>query len=494
MGIVRRQGIQNMFLLYGGVALGYLNKVVLFAKILTQEEYGLIELLLGVSVILVEFVRLGINPVYLRFYPFFKDSGRREREFHSLAIIYPVIGLLLGMAILIGFRGPIQHLYEGNSALFNDNYFYLIPLVAFISLSEILNGMLRAMKKTVLPIAIKEVLVRGWQTVLISLYFFNYLDFFAFLNWFTVGYGIQFLGLLLYMLFLKRIRISFRIGFFRTRIFRYIFQYGLFGLLNNAANRIINRLDVAMLGILLGLEDIAIYSLAYYVGMVVSVPEKSIGSIAYPIITESVKTRDYQNISTVYKKGALSNLVLGGLFFLGIWANVDSLFQILPDKFAEGKWVIFFISMSMLVNMVTSLNTVIIVASRHFRFDLYSNLFLIGLAVLTNYLLIPVYGVTGAAIATLISYFLLNLFKFIFVLWKFKLSPFSWRIPAVLGVAVFVWGISEIVPRTGNPFIDIASRSAGILALYMGLVLGFRLFPDLNDTFLMILRKLKIKK
>ena len=47
MGIVRRQSALNLIWSYLGVGLGYVNKIILFAEILTKGQFGLLELLLG---------------------------------------------------------------------------------------------------------------------------------------------------------------------------------------------------------------------------------------------------------------------------------------------------------------------------------------------------------------------------------------------------------------------------------------------------------------
>ena len=63
--------------------------------------------------------------------------------------------------------------------------------------------------------------------------------------------------------------------------------------------------------------------------------------------------------------------------------------------------------------------------SEKYRFDLYVNLFLIGLTLFTNMIFIPIYGIEGAALATGISIVMYNLVKWYLLKKWFGLQPFN---------------------------------------------------------------------
>lgn len=494
MGIVRRQGLQNIFILYSGFALGYVNKVLLFSSVLSENQYGLIELLLGFAVILSEICRLGFTWIYFRFLPYFKDNQARIKPFNGLFIIYAVAGTFLALLILLIFKGPIQSSYAENSLLFSENYLYLFPITIFLALSEGLGDVLRAHLKTVLPSFIREVLLRGWQTLLILLFFYKVIDFPAFLFWFMMGYAFQFAGMLSYLVFLGRFPVQFKISFLKSRIFRYILRFGFFSLFNTISYRIINRLDIVMIGLMLGLEETAVYGLAYYVGLLVIMPGRSVGLVALPIINQNIKTKNYGNISDIYKKSSMSNIILGGILFLGVWINAPSLFELLPKEYAGGLWVIFWIGIANLLDLITSLNGVILISSKYYRFDIYINVLLIALIISTNLIFIPLLGVTGAALASAICMFIANALRFYIIKLKFNLSPFSPKTPLAILILVITLGINYLIPRMGGPIVDIVLRSAIIGTFYFGIVLATKVFPDLNKLAVTILKKAKMMR
>ena len=78
MGIVRRQSLLATASSYLGGALGFINKAVLFTRILDLEagELGLVNLLMEISVLFGQFALLGIGNSILRFFPYFEDEQK----------------------------------------------------------------------------------------------------------------------------------------------------------------------------------------------------------------------------------------------------------------------------------------------------------------------------------------------------------------------------------------------------------------------------------
>lgn len=56
-------------MLYIGVFIGFITTAVLFPRILTEEEIGLINTLLAYSIVFAQFATLGFNSVITKFLP-----------------------------------------------------------------------------------------------------------------------------------------------------------------------------------------------------------------------------------------------------------------------------------------------------------------------------------------------------------------------------------------------------------------------------------------
>ena len=185
-------------------------------------------------------------------------------------------------------------------------------------------------------------------------------------------------------------------------------------------------------------------------------------------------------------------LIVGGIFFVCVWVNIDQIFSLLPEKFSAGKWVVFYIGLSQLFNISFGVNTDIIVNSKYYKYDLYTNLFLVIATFLTNYLLIPssspladfgIVGINGAAMATAISILLFNILKLTIIKIKMDLLPFSMNTLKTLFFLLFVYYIVLYLPLTNIPLFDLFYRSVIICLLFIPLVLYFKLSEDLISLF-----------
>ena len=132
-----------------------------------------------------------------------------------------------------------------------------------------------------------------------------------------------------------------------------------------------------MIGSILDLKQVAFYTVAFFMGNAIMVPARSIAAISVPLIAQAWENQNLTEIQTIYSKSSINQLIIGGVFFLCIWLNIDSVFLLLPENFQAGKWVVFYIGVAQLFNMVSGLNAQIIINSKYYRYDLYTSLFLV---------------------------------------------------------------------------------------------------------------------
>ncbi len=182
------------------------------------------------------------------------------------------------------------------------------------------------------------------------------------------------------------------------------------------------------------------------------------------------------------------------LLFIGLWANIDNVFHILGPDFVTGKWVIFFIGLSSLLDMITGANGSILGTSKYYKVQTVFLLILGILLVITNLLLIPKLGIIGAAIGSAISLAILNSLRYLFLLYKYGLQPFNLRFVYVAIIGAGSYFISAQIPPFSNFIIDIFVRSTLLVVLFCTPVYFLKISGDLNAKADEILRKIKIKK
>jgi len=127
----------------------------------------------------------------------------------------------------------------------------------------------------------------------------------------------------------------------------------------------------------------------------------------------------------------------------------------------------------------------------HYRFQFYALLFLGGVNITANLILIPEFKILGAAMATASSLILFNIAKVVFIYTKYKMLPFSPKSLWVLMVTVMIYAIVSFFSFTTNPFLTIIINSALASCLFLSTIFYLKISEDINEFALQIWNKAK---
>jgi hypothetical protein len=240
-----------------------------------------------------------------------------------------------------------------------------------------------------------------------------------------------------------------------------------------------------------GLSKNGVYTTALFIATIIEIPGRAIGAIAVPVISSALKENDIPKIGGLYKNSSTIQFTVGLFLFLAIWLNVDNIFGIMPHgaEFAAGKYTILFIGIAKLFDAVTSVNMTILLNSKYYRITLLLILVLGGLTICTNLILIPKFGLTGAAMATAFSILLYQVIATSYLYFKFKILPFSISTLKALGTGLLVLAAIRFIPLMGNHYLDTVLRSLLILILFGGLTWFLKTSEQINHTAIMAWHK-----
>ncbi|SMO66772.1 lipopolysaccharide biosynthesis protein [Fodinibius sediminis] len=481
MGVIIRQSIQNTVISYVGIVLGFVSTILLYPNILSTDQYGLTRVLISLSIICAQFAHLGVKNIVIRYFPYFQHSAQSRGNLLTLILLVPLGGFLLFITVYLLLQGQFITYYDDQSALFASYYLYLVPLVFAILFFEVLNNYVRALQDSVTGSFVNEVLMRALIILLLVIHHFDLISFTGFMIGFVLTYGIQPFYLLAYLYRRGELNITFPKLDRNTKLLKGMGVYGAYSLLGGLATLLVGNIDIIMLGAMIDLNSTAVYAIAFYVGSVIAVPQRSIIKIASPVLAGLIKEKKYEEIDRLYKRTSLNQIIAGTLLYVGIWANMHNLMDLLPAEYQGAKWIIIVVGAAKLFNMATGINGSIIMNSKYYRFDLYTNIMLIILTIATNYIFIQLHGMLGAAMATALSIFIYNFVKFVFVWITFSMQPFRWNALAVLLTAAACLGLSFQIPYLYNFVLDLLVRSFVITFLFTGVILLFNLSDDVEN-------------
>lgn len=426
MGVVARQGIKTSVILYLGVLLGALNTIWVYPKFLAPGEIGTLRLLLASELIFAVFVRLGTTSIVDRFFPTFKDNPQKKGAFIQFCLLYPLVGLAVFFAAYLLFPDAWLYFYKERSPTIVKYYYILALLVFLITYQYVLMAFARAYYRIVIPNILDNFFLKFSISIMALLLGFQIINFDQFIKGIVLVRVFNVIVLAIY--FHQLIPEKIQWGHFLTkREIKEIIQFGLYVVLGGASAIIISQVDTLMISSIIGETATGIYTTAFFMGTVVEMPRRALAQISLPVIASAWKNNDFQTIQRIYQKTSLNQLIVGAWVLLLILVNIGDLFTLMPKGYIyrQGYYVAVIIGITRFIDMAMGANNEILLHSKYYKFNLLFNVILALLMVGINLVLIPVYKLNGAAIATLSSIIIFNLIRFIFLWWKYKIQPFS---------------------------------------------------------------------
>jgi O-antigen/teichoic acid export membrane protein len=480
MGVIQKQTIKGSTWSYIGAILGFVNTGLLFPKIFSTSEIGLLSVIVAISALFSQFSSLGMNSVTARLFPYFKEENKSKVGYLSLLLVVTTIGFLLSMAVGVIFKDWIIETRSADSGLLNQYAFYLIPMTLFTLFFNLFDTYNKMLYDITSGIFLKEFLLRVLNFISIFLFFFGWIDFNLFVLLYVVSYFVPLLGLFLILLFRGELSVSLG-GFVLTKeMKREIFLVAAFGILAGFSGIISDYLDKYLVNKYMGLSNTGIYTIAFYIGTMILLPSRALNKISSTLIAECWKVKDMATISDIYRKSSINQFAFALLFFVMIITNLHNIFGFLPAKYSDGKWVLILISITNLIIMFSGVSYSIISTASYYWYMSALMGIQIVMIVATNILLIPVLGMTGAAIATLISISVIRLGSMVIIGIKSSIWPFSLKHLLVIGISLLVVGVVSLIPEIPNIYVDGIIRGGLITVIFGILVLKFNISDELT--------------
>lgn len=490
MGIIAKQTLRGSALTYAGIGIGFLTAGILFPKFLSKEQVGVINLLLRYAVLFSFFSDLGFNAITLKLFPHFRNKEKGHHGFLSLKLLVNCIGFALFSIAFYFLQDEFILRNIEKSPLFVDYLFLLVPFVFIFLIYNAFDTYNQVLYNATQGTFLKEFVQRIFILIPLLLFIFNYFDFPQFIYAYTFALITPILGLLFFLKKRNELHFNWDQDSILKNHRKEMFNVGFFGVIAGIAPILVNTLDTIMVNDILGEAETGIYGTMILFNTVILVPSKALSRISTPILADAWKDNDTTKIDNIHKRSGLNQLLFGGLVFIGIWANMDNVFQIIPQSFSSGKDVVFYLGIGSLIIMATGVNQLILTTSKFYKFQTLFVVILSISIVVSNYIFIPRYGIVGAAIASLIAIFINALSRGIFVWKTMKTQPLSFKTIVLTGIIIGTYFIQKLIPST-HFILDIITRSTVITIVFVTLCYYLKISEDLNRQIHKIVQKFK---
>ncbi len=490
MGTIRKESTLSTIAAYLGAGLGFVNKIILLPRFFDLDQIGLVNITISVAMTLGQLALLGYGAITVKYFPYFKDRENKHNGFLLLGLVFGVAGFIIVTGGFFLFKDPILAHLSKNSALLVE-YYYLIFIIGFFFLVfNIYTFYLQVLFKAYVVSLIRDVGLRVGTTVSIFLYASGLVDFETFVIIFTgLNCSIS-LFIILYTIYLRQNFLSWKMKKELRKGLKGIVGYGFIAFLGAASYYTIMTVDAIMVADMVSLKKAGVYTTFLYVTTFMLYPYRALAHISSPKIGEFWKNKDLDSIQALYQRVSFLGLLFGLILFFGIWINRHNLVKLTSPEFAGAEITLLFLALHKLLDSVSGLNSYILVTSRMFRYDLIFNLILMVMSVVLNIWFINLYGMDGAALATLVSGGTFQIGRILFLYFAYKLNPFTTKMLPLLGFAGLAFGVDFLIPVIDPYWWDIALRSASYTAIYAGLVYFTGISPDVNRMVALVRSKI----
>ena len=489
MGIVLNQSLKNTIITYVGFAIGGINTIYFYPFFLGATYYALANYILSSANVIMPIFAIGMQNTLVKFYSQYNTNEERSR-FLSFTVLFPLV-IIIPM-YLIGFYyfEEISYFLSKKNSIVK-NYIWLIPFIGLcMAYFEIFYAWLRVHMHSVFGNFIKEVGLRLFSSILIIGVYYNIISVEGFVYATALVYFLALVITMFYAFKIQKPVFQFTIPDNVKEVLVYTFYIILSG---SVANLLLDG-DKMILNQYMNIENIAYYSVATYIALVISVPSRAMHQIVYPITAKLMHEDKHDEMNILYKKTSINLQIVGGFVMLGIFVNINQLYELVPVEYKGGIPVVFMIGLSKYFDLILGNNNAIIFNTKYYRAVLFLGVLLVVLTIALNMVFIPIYGIIGSAFATLLSITLYSLAKLLFVVKRLDLYPFTKQTLYSLVLTTFLFLLFYFWSFPFYPIVSIVLKSILITIAYVYLNYRFKISPEINQVIDTILVKLKLVK
>lgn len=384
----------------GGYILMFLFKFVA-AKYYGPTDLGLLEITNTIVLILILISTLGIPAGITRYVPLYKHRG----EYQLLTgYIRSILFITLVVASLIAL---FLYLFSGNISLFFNFPSDLVPLIKvacliipFRTLSHVLRKILISEKKIFLQTLSESVLEKSSLLIFLCLCIFFHLPIFFVVLGLLISTLLSFFFDL--FIFINKVNLPKKVPA-RYQHWEW-FTFSLPLLLSGFFTFFIQWSDNILVGKLMGASLLGIYALAYSLADFIGFLQMPFLSMFTPLSTEQFALERNNSLVLLFQKTVswLFMLSLGFVIIL-ILFGYDLLSSFFGPLFAPGYTPLVIICIGFLFYNIFSISESFLILHKKTRLVFSINFTTALLNIFLNIVLIGMWGIIGAAIASMLA-------------------------------------------------------------------------------------------
>jgi O-antigen/teichoic acid export membrane protein len=366
--------------------------------------------------------KLGLGSGAVHFLPRYKEDPLERHRISSLVLVIPILTSLLVITLLVIFSGSIsEHLL--NDPAYRTNFLLMTPSILILGLQGGMLSLLRASKRIKEQIFVKNLIIPISKLLLLVVF----VMIFRVQNIYSLIIPFYIYTICIVIFLAWRLKTYGLIGqfSFSSPMAKRMLHFSMPLLFSGLVGVISGNIDQFMIGYYLDSSQVGIYRVARQFAGLTTIAYASLLTTIGPVIAELYHKDKIDELKELYvlstKWVSVFNLLLFGILLL----LAPDLMRVVGPEFVSGSAVLIIVGLGLIVNAMTGTADSINIMTGHPRYSLYTKLVVMGSNIVLNSLLIPRFGIMGAAVATMVAIVLSNTMNLMFLYHHMKFQPFN---------------------------------------------------------------------
>ncbi|MEO5987233.1 MAG: flippase [Candidatus Limnocylindria bacterium] len=455
---------------------------VVLARLLGASNYGLYTVTLAVAAVVSALAVFGLDAAMIRYVSIYmaRNDAARLRGTLQLGFTVPLaLGSLVGIGLVL-----LSDVIAGD--LIGDAR--LAPLlriagllVPAMVLNSILSAMLQGLRRFGSSVLAEQFLQPTSRMVLL-------------IGFALVGMSPTFAmvamlvsTVVVSIVMLYALRAHMQLGPSVVRPTGEILRFTLPVYFSNIVQTFSGNLQTLLLGALTTVAKAGVFAIANQIQLVGSLFHSAIVRSSMPLFAELHDTGDRARLEHLYQTTSKWTFSLNMPFFLVSIAFPEALMSLFGSDFTDGAAALVILAWGAIVKAGTGTSGAMLDMTGHTAVKLLNSSVSVALAIALSLLLIPRFGVEGAAIAAVASVAAVNVLRVVEVARLEKVGPYnaSYRKPLIAGVAAYAAAMLVAHGLAGGLAMVISAPLGigALLAVYVGML--YVLGVDDDDRFVL---------
>ena len=391
-----------------GMLLAYISMLII-ARFLGPEDYGLISLASAVTTIASTVVLVGMAEGVTRYVSFYKGRGEKEKIkgviLSSLEIVLPLAVTAAVLVFLFADEISVKFFSEPNLASVLRVFAVSIP---FFPLLRIFNRAIAGFQEIKYAVYSEHILQNLSRLLLLIFLLYMGLGIIGAAYAYVIG---MIVAASASFYFLNKIFPT--KGLKTAPLRRELISFSWPLMFSGMLGLVMGWIDTLMLGYFMTARDVGIYRASLAIANLLKVFPASFMSIFLPIITEMYSRGEVEKMNEI--NCAVTKWILMlvlPITILMILFSKQVLYILYGEEYIEGAFALCILVVGRLIISIFRPTSQIIYTVGRTKLVMMNTCIGSALNVLLNFYLIPAYGINGAAIATSVSILTVNSLAF----------------------------------------------------------------------------------